>query len=64
MIKRHLSIVLLAGLATTAAAHDHSQLDAVKAFFAEARIVSGPEVIDCTLAGGDSGRMLYHNGQT
>lgn len=52
MIKRQLIATLMAGLASTATAHDHSQLDAVTAFFSEASIVSGPELIDCTLAGG------------
>lgn len=56
MVQKTLSLStasVLALAANTALAHDHAQdLSAITAFFAEADVVAGPDVVPCKLSGG------------
>lgn len=54
-IPQILTTAAVFGCAAPALAHDPQydhQLDRIAAFFANATVVSGPEVVDCTLSGG------------
>ncbi len=44
--------VAILALAPAAAQAHETRLDRIAAFFAEANVVSGPELVDCTLSGG------------
>ncbi len=44
--------IVFAALGTPLMAQEHTRLDMIKAFFAEADVISGPELVECTLSGG------------
>lgn len=52
MIRTTLTFAILAASATAAAAHSDDHLAKVASFFASADVISGPDIVDCTLSGG------------
>lgn len=55
-MKRMLATVVTCALGAAPAMahdnHDHDQLDRITAYFAQADVIDGPEIVDCTLSGG------------
>lgn len=47
-----IAAMLLASTATVAAAHSESRIDQISHFFETANVISGPEIVDCTLSEG------------
>ncbi|TDL90953.1 YHYH protein [Meridianimarinicoccus aquatilis] len=47
-----ITAMLLASTATMAAAHSESPIDQLSHFFESANVISGPEIVDCTLSEG------------
>lgn len=53
-----LALMIAASSATAVAAHDDTRLHQIADFFATANVVSGPEVVDCTLSGGTESKCF------